>query len=62
MGATRIEPKATSPWTGFNPGLWQKEINVRDFIQQNSAPGGTNRSRQPLHERVGSFRSVATSG
>ena len=22
-------------WTGFRPGAWQTEINVRDFIQQN---------------------------
>ncbi len=22
-------------WTGFNPGAWQDEINVRDFIQTN---------------------------
>ena len=22
-------------WNGFNPGVWQDEINVRDFIQQN---------------------------
>jgi formate C-acetyltransferase len=29
---------ATSPWHGFNTGLWQKEINVRDFIQQNYEP------------------------
>jgi formate C-acetyltransferase len=27
-----------SPWRGFRTGLWQKEINVRDFIQQNYAP------------------------
>jgi len=27
-----------SPWHGFRPGLWQKEINVRDFIQQNYEP------------------------
>lgn len=27
----------TSPWRGFHTGLWQKEINVRDFIQQNYA-------------------------
>jgi len=27
-----------SPWHGFQTGLWQKEINVRDFIQQNYAP------------------------
>ncbi len=24
-----------SPWQGFRKGLWQAEINVRDFIQQN---------------------------
>jgi formate C-acetyltransferase len=28
----------TSPWSGFQTGLWQKEINVRDFIQQNYVP------------------------
>jgi formate C-acetyltransferase len=27
-----------SPWAGFTEGLWQKEINVRDFIQQNYTP------------------------
>ena len=32
----QIAPEATtSSWTGFKSGLWQKEINVRDFIQQN---------------------------
>ena len=25
-------------WSGFQTGLWQKEINVRDFIQQNYTP------------------------
>src|SRR5438309_4386391 len=25
-------------WQGFKTGLWQKEINVRDFIQQNYSP------------------------
>ncbi len=30
------EVEATvSPWRGFRPGLWQRELNVRDFIQQN---------------------------
>jgi formate C-acetyltransferase len=29
---------AISPWSGFHSGLWQKEINVRDFIQQNYTP------------------------
>ena len=27
-----------SPWQGFKPGLWQREINVRDFIQENYDP------------------------
>ena len=25
-------------WTGFVPGIWEKEINVRDFIQKNYTP------------------------
>src|SRR6476660_5111383 len=29
---------AGSGWQGFRTGLWQKEINVRDFIQQNYEP------------------------
>src|SRR5690348_1552798 len=29
---------AVLPWHGFQTGLWQKEINVRDFIQQNYTP------------------------
>src|SRR5947207_15677723 len=39
--ATMEAPKAaatTSGWGGFNRGLWQKSIDVRDFIQQNYAP------------------------
>jgi formate C-acetyltransferase len=27
-----------SPWRGFRSGLWQKQIDVRDFIQQNYQP------------------------
>jgi formate C-acetyltransferase len=27
-----------SAWTGFKPGLWQREINIRGFIQQNYEP------------------------
>ncbi len=27
-----------APWRGFRSGLWQREINVRDFIQQNYEP------------------------
>src|SRR4029077_16421318 len=42
MGATKTKQMETegaiSPWHGFRTGLWQKEINVRDFIQQNYEP------------------------
>jgi formate C-acetyltransferase len=37
MAATTGQ-KAVAAWEGFKPGLWQKEINVRDFIQQNYTP------------------------
>ena len=38
--ATTVTPKkapveAQTPWSGFRLGLWQKEIDVRDFIQRN---------------------------
>jgi formate C-acetyltransferase len=34
-----IRPKKVIPqWEGFNTGLWQSEINIRDFIQQNYDP------------------------
>src|SRR6516225_2473498 len=33
-----IAEKVLSPWNGFRSGLWQNEINVRDFIQQNYHP------------------------
>ena len=28
----------SEPWFGFRDGLWSKEIDVRDFIQQNYEP------------------------
>jgi formate C-acetyltransferase len=30
--------KSLAAWNGFVPGLWHKEIDVRDFIQQNYTP------------------------
>ncbi len=47
-------------WNGFKPGIWQKETNVRDFIQTNYRPytgddkflaGATERTRT-LMEKV----------
>src|SRR6476620_5038957 len=42
MAVTTSQPTTTeaevAPWSGFRSGLWQNEINVRDFIQQNYEP------------------------
>src|SRR5262249_49755901 len=35
---TGEKERTASPWQGFRTGLWQKEIDVRDFIQQNYEP------------------------
>ena len=35
---TKPEELASASWQGFQSGLWQNEINVRDFIQQNYEP------------------------
>src|SRR5215831_12591803 len=32
------EEKSQAAWEGFHIGLWRKEIDVRDFIQQNYEP------------------------
>jgi formate C-acetyltransferase len=29
------QPEANDAWRGFKPGLWQRDVNVRWFIQQN---------------------------
>lgn len=36
--ASDRESSESAPWRGFSKGLWQTEINVRDFIQQNYTP------------------------
>jgi formate C-acetyltransferase len=33
-----LREESHSPWHEFRTGLWQNEINVRDFIQQNYQP------------------------
>jgi formate C-acetyltransferase len=36
--------EGSAPWRGFRTGLWQKQIDVRDFIQQNYEPYDGNAS------------------
>jgi len=47
-------PAASVPaWEGFNTGIWQKDINVRDFIQQNYLPyEGDDSFLAPATERT----------
>jgi formate C-acetyltransferase len=48
-----ISEQEASPWTGFETGLWQTEINVRDFIQQNYKPyDGDHSFLAPATERT----------
>src|SRR3954453_17991279 len=32
------ESEVQDAWRGFNPGLWQRDVNVRWFLQQNYTP------------------------
>jgi len=44
---------AAAAWDGFHSGLWQKEVNVRDFIQQNYEPyDGDGSFLKPATERT----------
>src|SRR4051812_19077709 len=36
--AEKAAPSGPDPWRGFKPGLWQGDINVRWFLQQNYTP------------------------
>jgi len=47
------DSKTATAWDGFKSGFWQKEINVRDFIQQNYQPyvGDERSSRLRRHAR-----------
>src|SRR5262245_19481339 len=38
VAKTRVPQATPDQRRGFNPGLWQKHIDVRDFIQQNYTP------------------------
>jgi formate C-acetyltransferase len=36
--ATNKTATSEAAWKGFHPGLWQADVDVRDFIQQNYTP------------------------
>src|SRR5215467_11282892 len=50
---TQAASATTRAWRGFRTGLWQKDINVRDFIQQNYEPyDGTDAFLAPATART----------
>jgi len=51
--ARQIATDKVTQWEGFNVGLWQSGINVRDFIQQNYEPyEGDEKFLAPATERT----------
>ena len=51
--AATTEPDTKEAWRGFKPGLWQRDINVRWFLQQNYAPyDGDDSFLAPATERT----------
>ena len=53
MSKPKIEIKDQGAWRGFKPGLWQRDINVRWFLQQNYTPyDGDDTFLQPATERT----------
>ncbi|MBQ9965045.1 MAG: formate C-acetyltransferase [Clostridia bacterium] len=57
--------KTYAQWNGFTPGVWQEEINVRDFIQQNYTEytgddtflaGATERTKALMERLQGLFK------
>src|SRR6187401_3516852 len=59
--ARQIASEKVAQWEGFNPGLWQSGINVRDFIQQNYTPYEGNHSfLAPATERTKKIWKILT--
>jgi formate C-acetyltransferase len=53
MRVTTTDAKTSSAWEGFKSGLWRKDVNVRDFIQQNFNPyDGDESFLSPATERT----------
>jgi formate C-acetyltransferase len=50
------EPDTKEAWRGFKPGLWQRDVNVRWFLQQNYTPyDGDSSFLAPATERTKSI-------
>src|SRR5689334_8019428 len=51
--AAPAEPDTKEAWRGFKPGLWQRDVNVRWFLQQNYTPyDGDSSFLAPATERT----------
>src|SRR5262245_31759037 len=53
---TEDKTDTREPWRGFKPGLWQRDVNVRWFLQQNYKPyEGDSKFLAPATERTKSL-------
>ena len=43
-------------WKDFTPGVWQNEINVRDFIQKNYTPYAVSYTHLDVYKRQRTMR------
>src|SRR6187200_1445387 len=51
--AAPVAPDTKEAWRGFKPGLWQRDVNVRWFLQQNYTPyDGDGSFLAPATERT----------
>src|SRR3974377_2026953 len=53
MSTLETSTATADAWRGFKPGLWQRDVNVRWFIQQNYTPyDGDEKFLAPATERT----------
>ena len=65
MTTNHLSRTSAEAWRGFKPGLWQRDVNVRWFLQQNYTPYDgdgaflappTERTKRHLEEARGAVR------
>jgi hypothetical protein len=49
-GPIVVEDRAKNAWRGLTPGMWQRGVNVREFIQRSYAPTETAAARDRTRE------------
>ena len=55
-----VEDRAENAWRGFVPGMWQRGVDVREFIQRNYTPydGGRHLLEGPTSRTLGIWKTL----